>query len=194
MNEGVTIGLFVGGAGKRMGGLAKGLLQAPGGSETLIERLLRVCSRAAPNATLYLVGRATPYVALGLEALADDPQEVGPIGGLRALLARAQSEQSRTALALACDLPFIDESVIVALTTPLERSARVPFIDGHFQPLAAAYAPTATLRAVDRALASGQHALMRVLDHLGSEAEALALDGAQALALRDWDTPEDVRG
>jgi len=194
MSAQLTIGLFVGGAGKRMGGVAKGLLSVRDGSETLIARLQRICVLAAPAASLYLVGQSADYAALGLRTLCDDPPQVGPIGGLRSLLLRARDEGSTTALALACDLPFLDEKVLSLLLEPRHAAARVPVADGRFQPLAAAYTPQATLEAVDRTLALGKHALMSVLDQLGSALERIELDAAQAQALRDWDTPEDVRG
>jgi molybdopterin-guanine dinucleotide biosynthesis protein A len=178
-----------------MGGVAKGLLRTPDGTETLIARLLRQCARAAPDGTLYLVGESRPYVALGLPQLEDAPAGVGPIGGLRALLLRARADDSELALALACDLPFLDEGVISALLLPLSdaaSAARVPFVEGRLQPLAAAYAPAATLIAIDRSLALGKHALMSVLDQLGSALERAPFDGERAQALRDWDTPEDI--
>ena len=193
MSAPATIGLFVGGAGKRMGGVAKGLLAAPGGGQTLIERLLAVCARSAPDARLYLVGQSTPYAGLGLTTLHDDPAQVGPIGGLQSLLRRARDEGSQTALALACDLPFIDESIISALLQPLNGVARVPFVEGYFQPLSAAYAPAATLVAVERSLALGKHALRHVLEQLGSEVERIEFDALQAPTLRDWDSPEDMQ-
>ena len=192
MNSQVTIGFFVGGAGKRMGGVAKGLLAAPSGGQTLIERLVGVCARSAPEAQLYLVGEASPYAGLGLATLHDDPAQVGPIGGLRSLIRRAREEGSQAALALACDLPFLDESVISALLIPLLGAARVPYVEGYLQPLAAAYAPTPTLAAVDRSLALGKHALRQVLEQLGSAVERIEFDALQAHALRDWDTPEDL--
>jgi molybdopterin-guanine dinucleotide biosynthesis protein A len=192
----ITIGIFVGGQGMRMGGVAKGLLRTKDGNETLIERLLRQCLLAAPTATLLLVGQSAPYASLTIPALADTPAGVGPIGGLRALLLRACEEQSELALAVACDLPFLDEAVISSLILPLpegQRAARVPFVEGRLQPLAAAYAPSAALRAVDRSLALGKHALMHVLDELGSELERVEFDDQRARALRDWDTPEDIQ-
>jgi len=173
-----------------MGGVAKGLLCTPGGSETLIERLLRQCAQAAPEAALFLVGRAAPYAALGLPHLNDDPSGVGPIGGLRALLLRARADGSELALALACDLPFLDQVVLSALVTPFSGTTRVPFVERRLQPLAAAYAPVAALRAVDRSLALGKHALMHALEQLGPELERVEFDDARAL--RDWDTPEDL--
>lgn len=194
MGERLTIGLFVGGAGKRMGGVAKGLLLVPDGSETLIARLLRLCRATAPSASLYLVGEASAYAALGVPALPDEPSGIGPLGGLRGLLLRAQSAGSSAALALACDLPFIDEAVLSALTAPLTQAARVPFVDAFFQPLAAAYEPTATLRAIERSRALGKHALLYVLQILGEQVERLEIESARAHTLRDWDTPEDMRG
>jgi molybdenum cofactor guanylyltransferase len=191
----ITIGLFVGGKGTRMGGVAKGLLRAPDGTQTLIERLLARCARAAPGAALFLVGQSAPYAALSLPQLQDAPAGVGPIGGLRALLSRALADESELVLAFACDLPFLDEGVISALLLPFSdraSAARVPFVEGRLQPLAAAYAPSATLDAVDRSLASGKHALMSVLDQLGTRLERVEFDAQSARALRDWDTPEDI--
>jgi len=189
----VTIGVFVGGKGSRMGGVAKGLLRVPDDSETLIERLLRQCAQAVPEASLFLVGEAAAYASLTLPQLADAPAGVGPIGGLRALLARACVDQSPLALALACDLPFLDDAVISRLILPLSGNARVPFVEGRWQPLAAAYAPVAALQAVDRSLSLGRHALMHVLDQLGGTLERVEFDDEHARALRDWDTPEDIR-
>lgn len=174
-----------------MGGVAKGLLRTPDGSATLIERLIETCARAAPGCAMYLVGQATPYTTLALPELADNPSGIGPLGGLRALLLRAQADQSALALALACDLPFLDEATISALIRPFCGVTRVPLVEGRLQPLAAAYAPRSGLSAVDRSLALGKHALMHVLDELGSDIERVNFD-AHAPTLRDWDTPEDI--
>ncbi len=146
---------------------------------------------AAPKAPLFLVGQSAPYAALGIPQLDDAPAGVGPIGGLRALLLRACADESELALALACDLPFLDETAISALIVPFSSVTRVPFVEARLQPLAAAYAPAAALAAVDRSLALGKHALMHVLEQLGSALERVHFDDAQAL--RDWDTPEDIQ-
>ena len=192
MTRKLTIGVFVGGKGTRMGGVSKGLLPAPDGTETLLERLLRQCAAAAPAADLFLVGDSAAYGALGARRLEDAPAGVGPIGGLRALLSRACADQSELALALACDLPFLDQAALCALIEPFSGITRVPVVAGRLQPLAAAYAPTAALSAVDRSLSLGKHALMQVLDQLGSQLERVEFDAERGLALRDWDTPEDV--
>ncbi|HEY4103361.1 MAG TPA: NTP transferase domain-containing protein [Polyangiaceae bacterium] len=189
----VSVGIFVGGAGTRMGGIAKGALVTPEGDETLLERLVRVSREAIPNAALFLVGSSTAYAALGLEQIDDDPRGSGPIGGLRALMLRARSLRVERAIALSCDLPFIDARVLKALNLPLAIAARVPFVEGRFQPFAATYAPEPTLAAIERVLlSSGKRSLMRVLDELGPDIERLEGDAAFARALRDWDTPSDV--
>jgi len=175
-----------------MGGIAKGLLRSPSDGETLIERLVRQCARAAPGCTPCLVGPAAPYAALALPELDDNPSGIGPLGGLRALLLRALTDQSDIALALACDLPFLDEATLSAIITPFSGLTRVPFVEGRLQPLAAAYAPRAALHAADRSLAQGEHALMHVLAQLGPELERVEFDDQRARALRDWDTPEDM--
>jgi molybdopterin-guanine dinucleotide biosynthesis protein A len=189
----ITIGLFVGGKGTRMGGVAKGLLRAPDGSLNLLERLREQCVRAAPEASIYLVGESSAYAALGWPQLADDPPGIGPLGGLRALLLRALADESALALAFSCDLPFLDEAAISALITPFSGLTRVPFAHARLQPLAAAYAPKAALAAVDRSLALGKHALMQVLDQLGPELERVDFDDERARVLTDWDTPEDMQ-
>ena len=193
MSTRITIGLFVGGKGTRMGGVPKGLLRTPEGSETLIERLCRQCALAIADPAIYLIGEAQPYATLGWPQLPDNPPGIGPIGGLRALLTRALADESECALALSCDLPFLDAAAISALLTPFSGLTRVPFAQGRLQPLSAAYAPSSALRAVDRSLSLGKHALMQVLDQLGSELERVEFADERAQVLADWDTPEDMQ-
>ena len=83
---------------------------------------------------MHLVGAAAPYASLALPGLDDNPSGIGPVGGLRALLLRARADQSETALALACDLPFLDEATISAILAPFSGVTRVPFVEGRLQP------------------------------------------------------------
>jgi len=95
---------------------------------------------------------------------------------------------------LACDLPFLDAALIAALSAPLAGAARVPFDGQRLQPLAALYAPTAALAAVEQSLAADKRALMHVLDVLADQTERLVLGESDARTVRDWDTPEDMQG
>lgn len=187
-------GIFVGGASSRMGS-PKGLLPAPDGAATLVERLCAVARDAAPGADVVLVGAARAYASLGLRAIADAPPGVGPLGGLIALCERARDAHCDAALALACDLPFVDRALVEKLLRHAPNAAAVaPRVDGVWQPLCARYAPDATLTAARAALGDGQRALWRVLARLGDRVRELPLTRGQAALLADWDAPDDVRG
>lgn len=187
-------GIFVGGASRRMGGRPKGLLAARSGSETLVARLTRVCREALGDPRLLLVGRAQAYAELGLPSLDDDPPDVGPIGGLRALLLEARASNAQFVIALSCDLPDVTPALIRKLVEHApEAEAVLPRAADLWQPLFARYEPAATLKAVDRALAAGRRALQAVLDELDEGCAVLPLDAAELELLRDWDEPADLR-
>src|SRR5690606_10057476 len=78
----LCVGILVGGAATRMGGGARALLRTADG-RTVLERVLHEVARAAPGASVVLLGNRQEYAALGLPQLADDPSGVGPLGGLR---------------------------------------------------------------------------------------------------------------
>lgn len=188
----VLVGVFVGGASRRMG-RPKGLLPAPDGTPTLVERLAAVARQAAPSSSVVLVGAADAYAALGFEALPDAPANIGPLGGLVALCERALETRCDAALALACDLPFVDETMLRKLLGHAPGAAAVaPRVEGTWQPLCARYAPEETLAAARATLDAGQHALWRVLARFGERAVPLQLAPAEAQRLADWDSPQDI--
>lgn len=179
----MIVGIFVGGRGVRMGGVDKGLLLHEG--ETLIERLVRACE----GLEVVLVGRADAYTGLGLPSVSDDPAEIGPIGGLAALLSHALRRGSADVLALACDLPFVTESLVQRLAThESSADAIASNAGGVWQPLAARYRTEPALSATRAAIGRGEHSLQSVLRRL--TVEAIAIEPGE---LRDWDTPEDQR-
>ena len=184
--EPVIAGVFVGGAGRRMGGCAKGMLEAPGGG-TLVERAVAVL-RAAGVAHVLLVGRHDGYDALGLEMIDDESGGIGPLGGLAALLRRAGPSR---ALALACDMPFVSAALVARLLSARVAPVVAPRRDGHWEPLCARYDAARVLPAALRRIAAGAHALQPLLIECG--AVALPLDPREEDELRDWDTPEDAR-
>jgi len=77
----------------------------------------------------------------------------------------------------------------LALESP-NAVALAPHLDGRFQPFFARYAASLTEA---RILEESQQAggLQQVL--AGLKAHILRLSQAEALELRDWDTPEDVK-
>jgi molybdopterin-guanine dinucleotide biosynthesis protein A len=187
-----VVGVFVGGRALRLGGVAKGLLRAPGTGEPIVSRLARISREAIPDSEFVLVGDASEYGELGYASIADDPKGVGPIGALIALLSHAH-RLGRDAIALAADLPFVSRDLVVRLSEHAPASAAVaPRIDGIWHPLFARYESVRSLAAARTTLAEGNRALHRVLSELGASAAELPLTPDEAALLRDWDTPEDV--
>ncbi|RYZ02526.1 MAG: hypothetical protein EOO73_31290 [Myxococcales bacterium] len=187
----LVVGLFVGGRGRRLGGVAKGLLPAPGSAQTLLERLVGEARAALGEAELVLVGDAAAYSASGLTAVDDAPRGVGPLGGLGGLLHHAQQRGATHVLALACDLPYVSAPLLARLATEAPGAAALAAHGGGLRnPLVARYEVARALPAVQSALASKKHALQAVLDALG--AELLTMTEEETRSLHDWDTPEDV--
>jgi molybdenum cofactor guanylyltransferase len=180
-------GIFVGGAGTRMGGLAKGMLRAADGT-TIVERWRAMLERLGLE--VVLVGAATDYAGLGMEIVADEPTGIGPLGGLVALLRRAGRER---ALALACDMPFVSGGLIERLlATSPDALILAPRRDGRWEPVCARYDASRVLTPALALARTSDHSLQRLLRDCG--AVELPLEPHESGELRDWDTPEDVSG
>lgn len=183
------VGIFVGGQGRRMGGVAKGLLAAPDQTGSLVARLARVAREAYGDVELVLVGRADAYASLELPALADDPPGVGPIGGLCALLAEGERRGAPFVVTLACDLPFVSAALLARLARLAPGASAVAPRQGElWQPLCARFEPVRAHQVVARLVHGGTRSLQRVLDEL----DATELPLAASDDLRDWDEPGDL--
>ncbi len=181
------IGILVGGHGSRLGGAAKGLLALPDGTR-LIDRLVALCRETAPRAPVYLLGDRPEYLTLGLPCLPDDPPNIGPLGGLHALL-RQPHEQ---VLLLGCDLPFLSAKLLLRVLAPLDASA-VALESGNpprWEPMVSRFCVAKTLPAVRDLISSGNFGLFSLL--AGLNATALSANPEEQQQLQDWDTPEDV--
>ncbi|MGE0785427.1 MAG: molybdenum cofactor guanylyltransferase [Sandaracinaceae bacterium] len=174
-------GIFVGGRASRMGGAAKGLLPHPRGGR-LIDHLSAIVR--AVGAEVVLVGDHPDYRELGLPVLSDARPAAGPIGGLIALLERAGDG---AALALACDMPYLEEDDLRAVIAAKgDHLAVSPIRGGRLEPFATLYDARALPVAIERE-ARGERSLLGLLDAL--DAHAIVLDPSH---LRDWDRPEDI--
>lgn len=190
----MIVGIFVGGRGSRLGGVAKGLLPAPGSTVTLVQRLCDEARAALPQAELVLVGASTAYSSIGLASVPDAPENIGPIGGLGGLLAHAQTRGARHALALACDLPRIGRGMLQRLASEAPGAAVVLVSDGEMKnPLIARYEVARVAPVVARVIERGQRSLQAVLDELLPHVVALELSDSERASLADWDTPADMR-
>jgi molybdopterin-guanine dinucleotide biosynthesis protein A len=190
----LLIGIFVGGRGTRMGGVAKGLLKAPNSDSTLLQRLRAQLASALPSAEVVLVGTADAYADVGLGTVDDEPPGVGPIGGLIGLLAAAERREATHVLALACDLPRIDADLLRRLAGEMSDKGALVAAQGEIRnPLVARYAVAQALPAARAVLGTGKQSLQAVLARLGDDVATLRLTPTEAATLHDWDTPDDMR-
>ncbi len=182
------LGIFAGGLSRRMGGTPKGLLLAPGSSETLLDRLARVGTEAGLRPIL--VGSIAIDPDSALPRIADLEPSVGPLSGLAALLEHAVTEPC---IAVACDMPFISAALLTRLQLEAPAAAVLAPRDaasGKWEPFCARYLPGLVRPALTRALASGARSFQSVFRELS--VVELALSAAERRELRDWDTPEDI--
>ena len=186
------VGLLVGGRAMRFSGRRKGNLEVQDG-RTVLTRLIAECERALPGVELVLVGSSDGYDALGLSSLADEPRDVGPLGGISALLRFARATGRSSALAFACDMPYLQAPLIARLASEVPDALALAPRDGElWNSLAARYA-VASLPVLEATLSRGEHAMQRFFARLGERAVALELRPGELETLADWDRPEDVR-
>ena len=180
-------GIFIGGAASRMGGIAKGLLTTAEGT-TVVERTRRIL--VGLGLRVVLVGERKGYERVEMEWIADEVAGIGPLGGLLALLERVKGG---TALAVACDMPYLSAGLLERLIVESPgATALAPRHAGKWEPLCARY-DSARVMAPARALArQTRRSLQRLLDEVG--AEELELREGEGQQLRDWDRPEDLKG
>ena len=174
-----------------MGGVDKGLLPAPSGERTLVERWQGMLARAGVRCVL--VGRRAAYASnvsntsSSFASVLDDAEPGrGPLGGLVALL---EAAGPGVALALACDMPYVSEGLLSRLLDAPACAVLAPRRGGRWEPLCARYDAPIALPVARARLARGQLGLQGLLDELGARELALADD--EARELDDWDTPED---
>jgi molybdopterin-guanine dinucleotide biosynthesis protein A len=183
-------GIFVGGQSTRMGGLPKGRLLARDSAEPLIVRTSRLLTSLA--LTPVLVGGAEPYRDLlpELPRLVDLPTDVGPLGGLGALLAVAQGEQ---VIALACDMPFLSTSLLEQLVlSEATGDALAPKgAAGFWEPFCARYRVATVAPVLSETLAAGERSFRALFARLSITELEITAD--QRRTLRDWDNEEDMQ-
>jgi molybdopterin-guanine dinucleotide biosynthesis protein A len=190
MHASLVAGIFVGGGSTRMGGRPKGLLRAPSG-ETLIERWRSVFEALAIPCVLVGERAKDAYASAGLEVLADERAggDLGPLGGLLALLGHAGE---RSAIAVACDMPFVSVELVRRLASAAPAPAIAARRDGRWEPFFARYDAKAVLPTALAHADARRGSLQALLDAVG--ATELTMSAAEHAELRDWDTPEDAAG
>jgi molybdopterin-guanine dinucleotide biosynthesis protein A len=186
-----VLGIFVGGRGRRMGGVQKALLRVPGDAEPLLSRLARRGRDAGLE--VVLVGSAElGDAAGGMLQLSDAVPGIGPLGGLSSLLAFAMD---RPALAIACDMPFVSSALLIRLAREAPEAALLAPRDPltrKWQAMFARYASARLRPCVQAALERGEHSFQTLFERAPNV--ELLLDPSEHAQLRDWDTPGDLLG
>ncbi len=124
--------LLAGGKSSRMG-QEKGLVEFKG--KPLIQYGIDLLSEFTDT---ILIGSSNPeYLAFGMEMVPDEIVGKGPVAGLAALLKRSNTPWN---LVLACDLPFLQPELVVALLEAAgTNQAVIPVSQGMAEPLAGLY-------------------------------------------------------
>ena len=199
--------LLAGGKSSRMGRDKSALLV---NGEPLWQRQLAVL-RATNPTELFISGKSDgPYANCGVEILADEFPDCGPLGGIATALRRCTSERL---LVLAVDMPAMTADFLRSLLEESQRTAKgiVPSVaeDGrrraritlevrdapraHLEPLAAVY-PRPALAIADECLRNGEFKLEAFIRKL----EAIHLVRLRPVAendaafLTNWNAPEDI--
>lgn len=107
------------------------------------------------------------------------------------LLALLEAAGSRRAIALACDMPFVDRTTLRALASVASEAPAIAARAGEeapYEPFLARYDAPRLLPIVRASASSGERSLQRLLRSVGTE----AFVPSDPRVLADWDTPEDV--
>lgn len=130
----VTLAILAGGAGKRLGGVNKALIEIDG--RTILDRL-RILG-AGYARTVLVVRDDAPWAPPSLERVIDRVPAKGAPGGLHAALAAAATPW---VLLVACDMPFIRPAFIESLLAAREPSDHWVCVEagGRLQPLPGLY-------------------------------------------------------
>ena len=170
--------VLTGGGGRRLGGLDKAGLIFRG--ERLLDRVIRAVRGAG---RVVVVGPPRPTLQ-PVEWIREQPEGGGPAAAVQAGL---ELVEAPFVVALAVDLPLVDESFLYRLVGAANEEEAAVAVDdeGRAQPLLACY-PTGPLR---RALARGDTSGLSMMTLLGRLAYRTVFDEGRS---RDCDTLSDI--
>jgi molybdopterin-guanine dinucleotide biosynthesis protein A len=102
--EPIAIYILAGGKSARMG-QDKGLLQL--GDKKIIEYIIDIAQTI--NNSIFILSNKKEYEQFSLPLIEDIYHDIGPAGGIDAMLQHTESELN---LILSCDMPFVDKNSI----------------------------------------------------------------------------------
>ena len=177
--------ILAGGDSRRMG-QDKALLLLDG--KTLLEHVTASMQSVFPK-VIVSVRRLREDV--DTPQVCDEVEASGPLAGLIAGLAQVDTPWI---FVVACDMPFVSETVVMHLAKlRASHQAVVPVAHGHIQPMAAFYA-TNTLDVMREAFSTGDKSLRGILDKINVRyvgEQELRESDPQLKSFFDLDTPQD---
>ena len=179
--------VLTGGRSSRMGA-DKALITVDG--VAMAVRVARTLTAAGAAEVCCIGGDAPALTALGLDVVADEHPDEGPLGALLTALAAAQHP---VVVMAPCDLvapdPDVARAVLAALLGAPDADAAVPVAGSVLQPLDGAYRRSC-LPAFRTAFLAGERSVKRALEAL----TVVEVTTVRAASLADADTPEDLAG
>jgi molybdenum cofactor guanylyltransferase len=178
----ITAIILAGGKSSRMG-RDKGLADYAG--FPLVQYALDACMKITD--TLLISTRNQEYRRFGYPLIADNFQEIGPIGGLEAALSVSQTE---LIVICPCDMPGIHEDILAALLMKSQGVHAVVAEDtyGKVYPVLGVYNRSA-LPVIREQIELGEYQLTRLLQRL--EAQTVVVD--TAAWSQNINYPEDLQ-
>jgi len=181
-----TGAILCGGAGRRMGQPKAGLVLPDGG--TMIERVFAAMSAVCREVVLVGGGAGLPPPMRELRRVEDRLPQLGPIGGVEALLGSGFDSEY---LIAPCDVFLIVPDVFRLLVQPSVRPPAVLYRQdtGRVEPLIGRYDAN-THSVVVRMIAEGRLAMHELARRAG--ASRIPVPDALTDALRNANTPADL--
>jgi molybdopterin-guanine dinucleotide biosynthesis protein A len=168
------------------------------GSETLLQRTVRILTEVVPPEQIVVVGaanRLVPIMDFPVRFTRDQHPEHGPLEGIAAGL-RAAAPEVHAVYITSCDVPLLKPSFVAAMFDLLrDHDVAVPFDNQHMHPLAAVYR-TSVLPWVEKLLADNQRSprqLFPLVSTCRIPVDDLRVVDQDLVSLLNVNTPEDYR-
>ncbi len=185
----LTVAIQAGGRSSRMG-TDKGLVNLAG--KPMIAHVLQKVSKLGDD-LLITTNNGVNYEHLNVRLVADAEPGAGALEGLLTALQAATTE---FVLVVACDMPFLNESLLAHLVDSRSNfDVIVPRWEGRLQPLHAVYRREDCITAIQAQLAANNKRVVSFFDdvrtHIIEENEVAEFD-PQGQSFQNINTPQDL--
>jgi FdhD protein len=190
--EGITGVILAGGASRRMGS-NKALLEVEGNS--IIARIYRTLARLFHD-VIIVTNTPHEYDFLPCRKVPDIYANFGSIAGLHSALTHSSTAHT---FVTACDMPFLDQSIIRHLCHLQQEEgfeAIIPYSEGGQEPLHALYS-AACKGVFERAIQSGERKVVDILKQIRIRVvtyDEVQSIGGQSASFLNVNTPEEFAG